>query len=105
MKIVEIPDGLTYQEKLNFLNGKKKFKKIKKIDIKKLVGETEFFLIYKEDGVLRIESKNYVLYDDFSDLEKDDLVEAFDIVNIVNRNQEIEFSIIQDIDFFQCIIK
>ena len=105
MKIVEFPEGLSKKERLDFLSKKKKQKKVKKIDKTQLVGEPDYFLIYKNDGVISIESREYKKYSDFSDIEKDDLVEAFDLVKIINRNNIIKFYVIKDIDFYKCIIK
>jgi len=109
MKIIEIPENLTKQEKINFLNNQKKIKKDKKIDRTRLVGETKYFLIFRDNDIIKVESKEYKTFNDFSEIEKNDLNDAYDIVNIISKkiniNKPLKYIITQNIDFFQCIIK
>ena len=104
-KIIEIPEKLTYQERLDFLSNKKIEVKERDIDKNHLIGETEYFLVYKKDGIITIESRDNKKYADFSDDEKDDLVDAFDIVKIKTRNHEINYDLNHDLDYYMCIIK
>ena len=109
MRIIEIPDGLTYQEKLVFLNNKnhKNHKNHNDCSVCKnidnIVAETEYFYIKRIDN-LKIISKKHIRFQDLSKEQIFDLYEIIKLGKIVNKQKITSLKILYENDHFVCDI-